>query len=170
MKVVDIADEIYRELGEPSTLSIPAITYWVRSNVGQMNNLIHTDFFINSKDLELVETIDSVLVEIGEEEKAIIKKMYFIHFYDQKLRSHMIAMDTDTVISVRDGDSGVTKINRNEMTRSMASIKAQEYNELQIMVGSYKTTKAAPIQVAGDDTQSYESASAKRNSESNRFI
>ena len=82
----------------------------------------------------------------------------------------MIAMDTDTVISVRDGDSGVTKINRNEMTRSMASIKAQEYNELQIMVGSYKTTKAAPIQVAGDDTQSYESASAKRNSENNRFI
>ena len=82
MKVVDIADEIYRELGEPSTLSIPAITYWVRSNVGQMNNLIHTDFFINSKDLELVETIDSVPVEIGEEEKAIMKKMYFIHFYD----------------------------------------------------------------------------------------
>tara|TARA_Y100001938_G_C8091270_1_gene435227 strand:- start:2174 stop:2686 length:513 start_codon:yes stop_codon:yes gene_type:complete len=170
MKVVDIADEIFRELGEPTTLSIPAITYWIRSNVGQMNNLIHTSFFINSKDLEIVETVDSKSVEIGEEEKAIIKKMYFIHFYDQKLRTHMIAMDTDTVISVRDGDSGVTKINRNEMTRSMASIKAQEYNELQILVGSYKMTKATPIQVAGDDTQSYSYDSTKRNSRNDKFL
>ena len=31
MKVVDIADEIFRELSEPSTLSIPAIAYWVRT-------------------------------------------------------------------------------------------------------------------------------------------
>ena len=100
----------------------------------------------------------------------IIKKMYFIHFYDQKLRTHMIAMDTDTVISVRDGDSGVTKINRNEMTRSMASIKAQEYNELQILVGSYKMTKATPIQVAGDDTQSYSYDSTKRNSRNDKFL
>ena len=82
----------------------------------------------------------------------------------------MIAMDTDTVISVRDGDSGVTKINRNEMTRSMASIKAQEYNELQILVGSYKMTKATPIQVAGDDTQSYSYDSTKRNSRNDKFL
>ena len=80
MKVVDIADEIFRELGEPTTLSIPAITYWIRSNVGQMNNLIHTSFFINSKDLEIVETVDSKSVEIGEEEKAIIKKNVFYPF------------------------------------------------------------------------------------------
>ena len=42
MKVVDIADEIFRELSEPSTLSIPAIAYWVRSNVGELNNYLNT--------------------------------------------------------------------------------------------------------------------------------
>ena len=75
MKVVDISDEIFRELGEPSTLSIPAIAYWIRSNVGQMNNLIHTDYYIQSKDLEIVTLVNKVAVEISENEKAILKKM-----------------------------------------------------------------------------------------------
>ena len=46
MKIVDIADEIYRELGEPSTISIPAISFWIRSNVGELNNRINTTFKI----------------------------------------------------------------------------------------------------------------------------
>ena len=46
MKIVDIADEIYRELGEPSTISIPAISFWIRSNVGELNNSINTTFKI----------------------------------------------------------------------------------------------------------------------------
>jgi len=46
MKVVDIADEIYRELSEPTTISIPAISFWIRSNVGELNNRINTTFKI----------------------------------------------------------------------------------------------------------------------------
>ena len=46
MKIVDIADEIFRELGEPSTISIPAIAVWIRSNVGELNNRINTTFKI----------------------------------------------------------------------------------------------------------------------------
>jgi len=46
MKIVDIADEIFRELGEPSTISIPAIAFWIRSNVGELNNRINTTFKI----------------------------------------------------------------------------------------------------------------------------
>ncbi len=46
MKIVDIADEIYRELSEPSTISIPAIAFWIRSNVGELNNRINTAFKI----------------------------------------------------------------------------------------------------------------------------
>lgn len=149
MKVVDISDEVFRELGEPSTLSIPAISFWLRANVGLLNNLIHTDYVVSESNLEIK---DSNADEIGEEEKAILKKMYFIHFYDQKLRTHMVTMDSDTVLSVRDGDSGVTKINRNEIAKSIASVKSQEYAELKLLVASYTSTKAKPYQVAGDDT------------------
>lgn len=46
MKIVDIADELYRELGQPSSISIPAISFWIRSNVGELNNRINTTFKI----------------------------------------------------------------------------------------------------------------------------
>ena len=48
MKIVDIADELYRELGEPSSISIPAISFWIRSNVGELNNRLNTTFKISS--------------------------------------------------------------------------------------------------------------------------
>ena len=64
----------------------------------------------------------------------------------------MLTMDTDTVIAVRDGDSSVTKVNRNEIAKSIAAVKNQEYQELRMMVQSYSTSKAGPLQVAGDDT------------------
>ena len=55
MKIVDIADEIYREFGEPSTISIPAISFWIRSNVGELNNRINTTFKIVDYGTEAYE-------------------------------------------------------------------------------------------------------------------
>ena len=55
MKIVDIADEIFRELGEPSTISIPAIAFWIRSNVGELNNRINTTFKIVDYGTEAYE-------------------------------------------------------------------------------------------------------------------
>lgn len=167
MKVIDIADEVFRELGEPTTLSIPAISFWLRANVGQLNNYIHTDYSVSATDLEIVLAEEAKTTEIGEEEKSILKKMYFMHFYDQKLRTHMTTMDTDTVLSVRDGDSSVTKINRNEIARSISAVKNQEYIELMRMIQSYTGTKAKPSQVAGDDTTSNDSS--KYNTQFNRL-
>tara|TARA_Y100001938_G_C7861027_1_gene315598 strand:+ start:142 stop:639 length:498 start_codon:yes stop_codon:yes gene_type:complete len=164
MKVVDIADEIYRELAEPTSLSIPAIAFWLRSNIGQLNNYINTEYSIDSSDLEIKDTSG---VEIGEDEKSVLKKMYFIHFYDQKLRTHMTTMDTDTILSVRDGDSAVTKVNRNEIAKSISAVKNQEFKELLLMVQSYVGQKANPIQVAGDDTVIGEST--KYNTQFNRI-
>lgn len=55
MKIVDIADELYRELGEPSSISIPAISFWIRSNVGELNNRINTTFKISTYGSEAYE-------------------------------------------------------------------------------------------------------------------
>ena len=55
MKIVDIADEIYRELSEPSTISIPSISFWIRSNVGELNNRINTTFKIRDTNPDIYE-------------------------------------------------------------------------------------------------------------------
>ena len=50
MKVVDIADELFNELGSPTTLSIQAISYWLRSNIGSLSNYLNEDFTLNATD------------------------------------------------------------------------------------------------------------------------
>ena len=55
MKIVDIADEIFRELGNPLTISIPAISFWIRSNVGELNNRINTTFKIRDTNPDIYE-------------------------------------------------------------------------------------------------------------------
>ena len=153
MKVVDIADEVYRELATPSDLSIPAVAYWLRSNIGALNNYINTSYVINSTSFEIEQTDRSdVTSEITEEAKSILKKMYMVHHYDNKVRYNIGAAATDTVIEVSDGGSRVRKINKNEVMKTLTGLKKQEHDELQKLIAAFKIKASAPRQVTGDDT------------------
>jgi hypothetical protein len=157
MKVVDIADDIYRELGSPSTLSIPAIAFYVRGSVGSLNNHINTVYKLNSTSLEIEETVTdnsntTTTTEIGIEEASILKKMYMVHFYDVKIRTNLTALDADTIVEVTDQGSSVRKVNKNEVSKTLLSIRNQEYEGLRKLISQYKISKSSPNQVAGDDT------------------
>jgi len=156
MKVVDIADEIYRELGSPTDLSIPAVTYWVRANVGALNNKISTSFIIHETTLEIdqKEKNSTTTRRINADESAILKKMYMLHYYDGQLRKNLNTLGTDTVLSVTDDGSSVTKINRNEVNKVISQVRRQESLELNDLVNGYKTSYARPVQVVGDDASS----------------
>jgi len=157
MKVVDIADDIYRELGSPTTLSIPAIAFYIRGSVGALNNYINTVYELNSTSLEIEETVTdnsgtTTTTEIGIAESSILKKMYMVHFYDSKIRTNLTALDSDTIVEVTDQGSSVRKVNKNEVSKTLLSIRNQEYEGLQKLIGQYKISKSTPNQVAGDDT------------------
>ena len=145
MKIVDIADEIFRELNQPTDSSIPQIAFWIRVNVGSLNNLIHTEYTIDTTTLEI-----SPDPEI--EEKSILKKLYSIHYYDLKLRASLGATSLDTIIEVTSDGSTVRKVNRNETSKIYLNLKKQEQFELNREISSYKMTKSSPNQVVGDDT------------------
>ena len=151
MKVVDIADEIYRELGSPTDLSIPAVSFWIRSNVGALNNYINTKFLVNAV-LEIVDS-DDLTAEISLKEVAILKKMYVVHDYEHKLRSVLGAAALDAVIQISDLGTSIRKVNKNEVGKTFAQVKKQEHQELHEMIASYKISASAPRQVAGDDTE-----------------
>ena len=157
MKVVDIADELFREVGEPSTYSIASISYWVRANIGRLNSHINTFFVVNSSFEISQETDtknDNVLVksEINLDEAAVLKKMFLIHYYDREIRSNISSAGSDTIIEVADQGSRVKKINKNEVIKSLASLKKQEYEELRSLIRDYKANQIKPRQVVGDDT------------------
>ena len=71
MKVVDISDDIHRELGNPTGISIASISHWVRSNIGSLNNYLNTTY---SEDSTTLELNDADSVEIGTQEVSILKK------------------------------------------------------------------------------------------------
>ena len=68
MKIVDIADEIFRELDQPKDVSIPQIAFWIRVNVGSLNNLLHTEYAIDTTTLEISPAP-------GIQEKSIMKRL-----------------------------------------------------------------------------------------------
>lgn len=145
-KIVDIADELFRELGEPDDITIPSVAFWLRTNIGAVNVLLNKTYTIDPSNLEITSDI------FGINEKAIFKKLYFIHYYDRQLRKALINVSLDSVVSISDEGSSVTKVNKNEISRTVASIKRQEMDELREMLNKYELNEVTPLQVAGDDT------------------
>jgi len=145
MKIVDIADEIFRELGQPTEVSIPQIAFWIRVNVGTLNNTINTCYAIDNNTLE-------VSPDPGLEEKSILKKLYTIHYYDVKVRSALGAASTDPIVEVTSDGATVRKLNRNQTSQLFLTLKKQEADDFNRLVSNYKMIKSLPIQVVGDDT------------------
>ena len=150
MKVVDIADEIHRELDTPTGISIPSISYWVRGNIGALNNYINTTYIEKAVTLEIT---DSDAVEIGIEEVSILKKMYKVHYYDRELRANLNTLNTDTILFVSDQGSSVKKVNRLDVAKHLTSVRNSEQSNLDQLIHSYKIKGSAPRQVVGDDTE-----------------
>ena len=166
MKVVDIADDIFREVGRPSDTSIPVISYWIRANVGALNNYINREFEVDSTTLEI---LDKNSHEILADEAVILKKMYMVHHYDVQVRKNIGTIEKESIISVYDGEQSVTKINRNQVLLTLTSLKRAEEYELQKLITAYKTDKSSPKQVVGDDTEAGEHGKSKYNTEFNRI-
>ena len=87
VKIVSIADEAYRELGNPSDLSIATISFWLRTNLGQLNNMLNIDKVIDQSTLELKE-------ELTIDQAVIFKKLYFIHYYDLKIKLLLVKAES----------------------------------------------------------------------------
>jgi hypothetical protein len=145
MKVSQIADEIFRELAEPSTLSMAAISFWIKSNIGAMNNMINTEYTVNQTTLEFSE-------ELGEEEKSIMKLMYMVHYYDLQIRSSMSSSLTDTVVELESDGSRIKKLNKNEQSKTFFNVRKDAKDDLEKLAVKYTLKKSNPLQVAGDDT------------------
>ena len=150
MKIVDIADEIFRELDQPTDGSIPQIAFWIRVNVGSLNNLLYTEYAIDTTTLEI--SPDPAI-----EEKSILKKLYVVHFYALKLRGNLGASAQDTIQEVTADGARVKKFNKTDLSKIYLSLKSQEEEQLQKEIISYISCKSNPVQVAGDDTISQDS-------------
>lgn len=140
-----MAQELYFELGQPTDLSVPAISYWLRNNIGILNNKLNKDIVINDTTLELDPNL-------GEAEKSIYKKIYECYFFDLKIKQTLNSINNDSLLEVTDGGGTVRRINRNETSKIYLDAKKTALNELTMMISDYNINDVGPLQVAGDDT------------------
>jgi hypothetical protein len=149
-KIVDISDEIYRELGEPSDLSHASIAFWLRTNLGDLNILINKKFYITDDTLEVGIPTDSGDA-FGNIEKSIFKMLYSIHYYERLFRNALGAASTDSTIEMTENGFTGRKVNKNELAKTYAQLRKQISDELYILTKNYNLNESKPMQVAGDD-------------------
>jgi hypothetical protein len=150
-KIIDIADEIYRELGEPSDLSHSSIAFWLRTNIGDLNILINKKFYIDEDTLEISIPENSGDV-FDTVEKSIFKMIYSIHYYERLFRNALGAASVDGTIETDENGFRTKSVNKNELAKTYATLRKQINEELMILTKNYNINEAKPIQVAGDDT------------------
>lgn len=149
MKVADIANKFYTDLDSPSDLSLVAISFWIRNNLGALNSRILTSYSIQDDDLEIEDENNN---EITEDAVSVYFQMYLVHYYDKKYRSNLTTMSNNMLISVKDNARSVTYTNRNEIGKTILQAKKQAEDELNKLVSGYKFKLSVPRQVIGDDT------------------
>lgn len=151
VKLVDVADELYREMGEPSDWSIASIAWWLRANIGDLNISINKRFYIDDATLEILPEAGSGDL-FTSPEKSIFKMLFAIHFYERLLRNALGAASTDSVIEINQNGFSARKINKNELAKTYAQFRKQVNDELETLIKGYNLNEARPLQVAGDDT------------------
>jgi hypothetical protein len=99
----------------------------------------------------------SITPEIGSEESAIYQKIFELDFYNKQARNTLrgaAGYAGGDWISLREGDSSITRANKNEVAKSYKSLANDTRQELDKMIQSYLKFRATPQQVVGDDVVS----------------
>jgi len=150
-KIVDVADEVYRELGEPADISIASIAYWLRTNIGKLNVLLNKPYLISDTTLEIYSS-DEAKDPFGINEKTIFKKIYTVHYYERLFRNALGAASTDSTIEIDQNGFRAKRVNKNELAKTYSDLKKQSDEALKMLLDKYELNEVTPLQVAGDDT------------------
>lgn len=150
-KIVDVADEVYRELGEPADISIASVAYWLRTNIGKLNVLLNKPYLISETTLEIYSS-DETKDPFGINEKAIFKKIYTVYYYERLFRNALGAASTDSTIEIDQNGFRAKRVNKNELAKTYSDLKKQSDEALKMLLDKYELNEVTPLQVAGDDT------------------
>lgn len=149
---------VYYDLGEPADYTLARLTAWFidDSNLGKLNNLIGTTFSgVAYKDDNGIITGYGISPEPTNDQLAIYKLIFDCDFLKSQSRNlaKSSAMAGNDWTSLREGDSAITKINKNEISKNFRGLAQDCKIELDKAVKMYLKYNAVPDQVVGDDTE-----------------
>ena len=145
--VHNLADEIFANEFEYDTgyAQFYYISGWLANNIGMLNNRLFSSF----------EVSGSYFTPTGsfkQEERAVYKQMYLHEFYTKKTRQVLRGIDSSVdFITLREGDSMITRTNKNELAKPYRGLANDAKEELEKLITSYNMYQSEPLQVAGED-------------------
>ncbi len=149
---------VYYDLGEPVDYTPARLTSWFidNSNLGKLNNLIGTSFSgVAYKNQQNLITGYGITPEPNNDQLAIYKIIFDCDFL--KNQSRNLAKSSATIgndwTTLKEGDSTITKINKNEISKNFRGLAQDCKAELDKTVKMYLKYNAIPDQIAGDDTE-----------------
>jgi hypothetical protein len=155
----EFIQSVYDEIGEQAGYSQEYLANWFagNANLGRLNNLIDTCFSGTYETGNYGEVLAyDIEPDLGSQEMAIYKKIFEVDYYVKSARNvlHGAAglVPGQDWVSLKEGDSSITRSNRNEVARTYKTLSKDATEELNKMVNSYLKFKSLPQQVVGDDS------------------
>ena len=131
--------------------TLAQVSGWFENNVGELNNLLFTSF---SGDGDAGHPDQVFTPAMGFEESGIYKKLYLKHFYQKKARNVLKGIDSSVdFITLREGDSMITRTNKNEIAKVYRGFAKDASEELEKAVYAYNFYQARPRQVVGSEVR-----------------
>jgi len=136
--IQDLASGIffYEFDADTEETNISMISGWLQANLGELNNLIFTEF-------------DGTGVDLNPEQQDILKHLYLSHYYKKKSRNaikNIAAGSNAGIVMVRDEDSHVMFVNSNEVSKQFRQLSKDHVEELNKLVYAYNYFQAKPVQ------------------------
>jgi len=141
MNATTIADELFRELGEPADISVPSIVFWIIGNIGVLNNYLGTSFSIANP-----ETYPAVSPEINDNQKVVLKTIYWIHYFARQVNKNLGAAAYQSFMEVKEGNRTVRRVNKTDIAKAYGLQLRELKDDLNGMIMGYKMNLAAPLQ------------------------
>jgi hypothetical protein len=174
----NFVNNIYTELDQPSDYSKARISGWFldSANVGQLNNLIGTSYQPTAfRDTSGNMTGFGIVPIVSGNELGIFKLLFEYNYYYRLSRYTATSVMTvgQDWVSMREGDSSITRINYNEVSKNLRGLAKDAKESLDKAVKMYLKYGAIPQQIAGDDTigiSNYIANSEDRGTIGNNFL
>ena len=123
--------------------TVANVSGWLYENLGQVNTYLYTEF-------------SGVDASLDIEAQNVLKELYLCNYYTKQARNALrgiisSSVSGDNVLSLRDGESAVTFINRNEVSKVYRGLAADSMDNVVRMAGQYNIYGAQPRQAVGID-------------------
>ena len=134
--------------GDTGIATVSAVSGWLFENLGRLNTYIYTDFSGNSA----TGTYGTMDVEAQN----ILKEMYLYNYYTKESRNALrgivnSSVSGDNILALKDGESSVTFVNRNEVSKVYRGLASDSMASIERMAAQYNLYQSEPRQLYGID-------------------